>query len=77
MKIGFIAAAAVALLVAGCDPGLPQVGGQSVDLKAEDMVHGKTDAPVTIIEYASMTCPHAPLRQGRLSAAEQGVHRDR
>jgi protein-disulfide isomerase len=24
----------------------------------EDMVLGKADAPVTIIEYASMTCPH-------------------
>ena len=58
MKIGFLAAAAVALLVAACDSGLPQVGGQSVDVKAEDMVHGKADAPVTIIEYASMTCPH-------------------
>ena len=23
-----------------------------------DLVHGKADAPVTIIEYASMTCPH-------------------
>ena len=58
MKIAFIAAAAVALLVAGCDAGLPQVGGQAVEIKADDMVHGKSDAPVTIIEYASMTCPH-------------------
>src|SRR5262245_1992883 len=58
MKIGFIAAAVVALLVAGCDSGLPQVGGQSVEIKADDMIHGKADAPVTIIEYASMTCPH-------------------
>jgi protein-disulfide isomerase len=58
MKIGFLAAAAVALLIAGCDSGLPQVGAQSVDLKADDMVHGKANAPVTIIEYASMTCPH-------------------
>ena len=58
MKIGFIAAAAVALLVAACDGGLPTVGGQSVEVKADDMVKGKADAPVTIIEYASMTCPH-------------------
>ena len=58
MKIGFIAAAAVALLVAGCDAGLPNVGGQSVEIKTDDMVHGKANAPVTIIEYASMTCPH-------------------
>src|SRR5262245_56283194 len=59
MKIGFFAAAAVALLVASCgDAGLPQVGKQSVEIKADDKVHGKADAPVTIIEYASMTCPH-------------------
>ena len=58
MKIGFIAAAAVALLVAGCDAGLPNVGGQSVEIKTDDMVHGSANAPVTIIEYASMTCPH-------------------
>src|SRR5512139_2657733 len=58
MKIGFIAAAAVALLVAGCDQGLPTGGGQAVELKADDMVHGQANAPVTIVEYASMTCPH-------------------
>ena len=44
MKIGFLAAAAVALLVAGCDQGLPQVGGQSVELKTDDMIHGQTEA---------------------------------
>lgn len=59
MRIGFFAAAAVALLVASCgEAGLPQIGAQAVELKADDMVHGKSDAPVTIIEYASMTCPH-------------------
>lgn len=26
--------------------------------KLKDMVYGKADAPVTIIEYASLTCPH-------------------
>jgi protein-disulfide isomerase len=56
--MAFIAATAVALLVAGCDSGLPQVGGQAVEIKADDRVHGKADAPVTIVEYASMTCPH-------------------
>ncbi len=33
-------------------------GGQSVELKPTDMVHGSPNAPVTMIEYASMTCPH-------------------
>ena len=52
MKIGFVAAAAVALLVAACDGGLPAVGGQSVEIKADDRVKGSANAPVTIIEYA-------------------------
>jgi len=58
MKIGFLAGAVVALLVAGHDFGAAQVGGQAVEIKANDMVRGKADAPVTIVEYASMTCPH-------------------
>jgi protein-disulfide isomerase len=29
-----------------------------VEIKPTDMVHGKATAPVTMIEYASMTCPH-------------------
>ncbi|HMI96465.1 MAG TPA: DsbA family protein [Micropepsaceae bacterium] len=33
-------------------------GGQSVEIKPTDMVHGSASAPVTMIEYASMTCPH-------------------
>ncbi|WP_428245752.1 DsbA family protein [Ferrovibrio sp.] len=38
------------------------VGGearaQSTDPRLQDMVLGKADAPVTIVEYASLTCPH-------------------
>lgn len=58
MMMRFFAAAAVALLVSACDSGLPSVGGQSVEIKPDDKVHGQPNAPVTIIEYASMTCPH-------------------
>ena len=59
MKMGFFAAAAVALLVASCgDGGLPIPGAQTVEIKADDRVHGSPNAPVTIVEYASMTCPH-------------------
>lgn len=32
--------------------------GQAADPRLQDMVLGKADAPVTIIEYASLTCPH-------------------
>ena len=38
-------------------------GGQSVELKPTDMVHGKANAPVTMVEYASMTCPHCAAFQ--------------
>jgi protein-disulfide isomerase len=58
MMMRFFAAASVALLVSACDSGLPSVGGQSVEIKPNDKVHGQANAPVTIIEYASMTCPH-------------------
>ena len=34
------------------DPTLP------MDLRADDRIMGKADAPITIIEYASLTCDH-------------------
>lgn len=33
-------------------------GKESAALKSNDMVLGDPDAPVTLIEYASVTCPH-------------------
>jgi protein-disulfide isomerase len=41
-----------ALVLVGCNGG----GGGGVS--ADDMVLGNADAPVTVIEYASTTCPH-------------------
>ncbi|HXV25273.1 MAG TPA: DsbA family protein [Alphaproteobacteria bacterium] len=32
--------------------------GLPMDISAEDKILGSADAPVTIIEYASLTCPH-------------------
>jgi protein-disulfide isomerase len=46
---GFLAAVA-----AGTAPAVAQVRAPATG----DMVLGKADAPVTVIEYASMTCPH-------------------
>ena len=43
--VGFVAASAQA--VAG-----------SLDVAPQDRVLGKPDAPITVVEYASMTCPH-------------------
>lgn len=40
---------------AAATPALPAI---DVDAAMKDRVIGKEDAPVTIIEYASMTCPH-------------------
>src|SRR5262245_13649237 len=38
-------------------------GGQSVEIKPTDMVHGNANAKVTMVEYASMTCPHCAAFQ--------------
>jgi protein-disulfide isomerase len=66
--LGSTAAAAVSIAALGAAfvPGLSPVApaaAQSVEQLLEpgalpDMVMGADDAPVTIIEYASMTCPH-------------------
>jgi protein-disulfide isomerase len=67
--IGVIAAAAIAAGIVYYRGGFDQAGagGPKKDpdvaqLMApgplEDIVMGKPDAPVTIVEYASMTCPH-------------------
>jgi protein-disulfide isomerase len=53
--------ALAALCVAAVPLGaLPAVGAESAVPTAspEDHVLGKADAPITIIEYASLTCPH-------------------
>lgn len=49
-RLVLIASAASLLAACGQKSG-PAVG-------SEDMVMGKADAPVTVIEYASVTCPH-------------------
>jgi protein-disulfide isomerase len=38
-------------------------GSQNVEIKPTDMVHGSATAPVTFVEYASMTCPHCAAFQ--------------
>ncbi len=47
-----IAALALAALLAGC--GRPK----STSERPDDMVVGRADAPVTLVEYASVTCAH-------------------
>ena len=43
-----------------------------------DMVLGSDKAPVTIVEYASMTCPHcAQFRRDHLPGTEEALHRHR
>ena len=34
-----------------------------IEIKDTDMVHGSKDAPITLVEYASMTCPHCAAFQ--------------
>jgi len=38
-------------------------GGESVEIKPTDIVHGNPNAKVTFVEYASMTCPHCAAFQ--------------
>ena len=56
----FVAAgASVAFSLTGGDEALAQtVSGLHDNIELEDRVLGDVNAPVTIIEYASMTCPH-------------------
>jgi len=62
-----IAAAAAAaawfwLMTPGTRPmpvaGVPSQSAGSVEIKPTDRILGNRDAPVTIVEYASLTCPH-------------------
>src|SRR5437899_1859638 len=59
-------AALFGLTLAAAPPALAQATGsvspadaeKALALTKDDRVLGKPDAPVTIIEYASLTCPH-------------------
>lgn len=57
---------AALLLVAGaaaCGSKTQSTGRSSIE-RADDYALGKVDAPVTIIEYASLTCPHCATFHG-------------
>ncbi|HJT07729.1 MAG TPA: thioredoxin domain-containing protein, partial [Stellaceae bacterium] len=53
----FWLAVAALCMLAPIVGGVAQAAG-TPSVTAEDHVLGKADAPVTIIEYASLTCPH-------------------
>jgi protein-disulfide isomerase len=44
--------------IAQTPPKTAPGGGEALALKPDDRILGKADAPITIIEYASLTCPH-------------------
>lgn len=78
---GFLFAALLAFSVAACG----QASADPLDIQPHDRVLGQADAPVTIIEYASMTCGHCamfhkekfPLIQKLIEAGEvRFVYRD-
>lgn len=48
----------IALLALAWLPLASQSAAQSWDVLADDMVLGRADAPVTVVEYASVTCGH-------------------
>lgn len=49
--------ASMLLLLAGL-LAMPAVAQTAPDPRLQDMVLGQAEAPITIIEYASLTCPH-------------------
>jgi protein-disulfide isomerase len=67
-----VAVAAIIVVAAGGywafgrSAGLDLSGAQAVDLKPTDEVEGNAKAPVTIVEYASMTCPHCAAFQAEV-----------
>jgi protein-disulfide isomerase len=53
-----ILAAAAAVTLGAAALGLSACGGGGGAVTADDMTLGKKDAPVTVIEYASLACSH-------------------
>ncbi len=49
---------AAAVKTAQTTAPIPEKTYDNVEITKDDFVIGKTDAPVTLIEYASLTCPH-------------------
>ena len=55
----------IVLSLAGASPAVAQTpgkpapaGGEALAIQPDDRILGKAEAPITIIEYASLTCPH-------------------
>lgn len=64
-KIWFVLLAALPLLAGAAAPGAafgapahPAASSNPLAIKKSDRILGKPNAPVTIIEYASLSCPH-------------------
>jgi protein-disulfide isomerase len=56
VPVGFMAASTRA--AAGNGPAAPQIADATDALYPDDMSLGSPDAKVTVIEYASLSCPH-------------------
>jgi protein-disulfide isomerase len=54
----FVTALFAAFPAAGQAPRAPASPATLLQVTPQDRVLGQADAPITIIEYASMTCPH-------------------
>lgn len=67
-----VVAAAYAFYFNSSDRASAQETGVAEEQALPDIVLGEADAPVTIIEYASMTCPHcASFHTGTLPAIKE------
>ncbi len=58
LAVAVLAGGALSPALAAADAGKVPVGELMAPEALPDIVQGKADAPVTIVEYASMTCTH-------------------
>ncbi|MEL6365672.1 MAG: DsbA family protein [Pseudomonadota bacterium] len=69
-RAAFLSLAALALAACGGSDGSAPSASESAAasdiLLPDDMIIGAADAPVTIIEYASVTCPHCATFHSRV-----------
>ena len=70
---GAVALAAVALTTPTAVAAPDSETVNAVQIKDDDIFYGSADAPVTIVEYASLTCPHcANFHMNILPALKKG-----
>lgn len=69
LVLGAMAGGAVAVAYPIYFAGAQVISGLYAEMPLEDEIMGDPDAPVTLLEYASMTCPHCKAFHERIMPA--------